>query len=78
MKKCILLLLGIALYCISAELGDLTRSSDVVTGGELVAFAVDPNTLQLQITANTEVLDGGITTNLNGFVISDGIIVGTL
>jgi len=40
-------------------------------------FAVDPSSLQAQITANSSILSGGITTNLSGLVIVDGIVTGT-
>ena len=43
----------------------------------IVSYAVDPDTLQSQITTNAAILSGGITTNLAGLVIVDGIVKGT-
>ena len=71
----ILLLVGSVVY--AAQLGTLGRSSDVTTGAELATFAIDPASLQVQITSNTDVLTGGITTNLSNLVIVDGVVTGT-
>lgn len=43
----------------------------------IVSYAVDPTSLQDQISSNSAILSGGITTNLSGLVIVDGIVTGT-
>jgi hypothetical protein len=75
-KKMVFIAL-ISTVAYGARLGSLSRNSNVTTPTELAAYAVDPATLQAQIDALTAILSGGITTNLNGFTVVDGVIKGT-
>ena len=77
MIKNVLFIVLVAGVVYAAQLGTLNRSSDVALSTDLTTYAVDPNTLQVQIDAINSKLDAGITTNLNGFVVEDGIITGT-
>lgn len=52
-------------------------NSAVASYDTIQNYAVDPDTLQSQIDVISGKLDNGITTNLNGFVIEDGLIIGT-
>ena len=77
MKINVIILLLVAGVVYAAQIGTLTRSTDVVTGPELSAVAVDPASLQAQINSNATILSGGITTNLSNLVIVNGVVTGT-
>ena len=77
MEKNILFILFVGIVAYAAQLGTMTRTTDVVTQSELAAYTVDPDSLQAQITANATILSDGITTNLLGLAITNGIVKGT-
>ena len=88
MNKNILFLLFICGSAIAAQLGSLRATNDVTTATEMAAYAVDPASIQLQITTNATsitsidaILADGITTNLIStnvwtLAITNGVIKG--
>ena len=81
MKKNILLISFIAICAIGAQLGSLNRTADVTTATELQAYAVDPTSIQDQITVLADYHTDGVTSNYvvvatDTLVISNGVIVG--
>jgi len=78
MKNTLIILAFGGAVTFEAQIGGLNRASEVTIPTELIAYAVDPASIQTQIDAINAVLAGGITTNLTGLVIVDGIVTGTL